>query len=141
MRLHPITTQLYVSARPTARDIPKLHEAGVTDIVCLTPRGTPNEVTEQFAWHYRAIPDGKNVPAEKVSAIVQEVRSLLRSGLTVLLHCNAGRNRSGLIAALVLRDSLACSGYEALDFVRECRPRAVANPAFERYIVEVGKRT
>jgi hypothetical protein len=52
----------------------------------------------------------------------------------VLSTCHAGRNRSGLLNALIVREITGCSGKDAIDIVRAGRPRAIANPTFVSYL-------
>jgi protein-tyrosine phosphatase len=62
------------------------------------------------------------------------VAGLLEDGRRALVHCTFGRNRSGLVTALVVRELLGLSGAEALDFVRRRRDRAVNNEAFAAWL-------
>jgi len=55
----------------------------------------------------------------------------------VLVMCNAGRNRTGLVTCLALRHILGINGAQALEFLRGKRPGAVANAAFERFLVRL----
>ncbi len=84
---------------------------------------------------HQPIPDGKRLdpgPLEKLAwAIAEEIQV---EGRTALIQCHAGRNRSGLLSALIVRNLLGVSGAEALATVRAGRPNAVANPVFERYL-------
>lgn len=54
------------------------------------------------------------------------VAGLVADGHRALVHCTFGRNRSGLMATLVVRELLGLSGAEALAHVRS-RRRGVAN--------------
>ena len=55
----------------------------------------------------------------------------------VVIHCRAGRNRSGLLSALVVRELLRIDGARALAHVQQARPRAIANEAFADYLKEL----
>ena len=57
-------------------------------------------------------------------------------GNTVLVHCQAGLNRSGLVAAVALLESgEAKRGVDAVKMVRDKRsPACLCNPAFEEYL-------
>jgi protein tyrosine phosphatase (PTP) superfamily phosphohydrolase (DUF442 family) len=56
----------------------------------------------------------------------------------VLSYCNAGRNRSGLMNALILWElDPDMSGRDALETIREERPNAIANPFFEQYLLDL----
>jgi protein-tyrosine phosphatase len=65
------------------------------------------------------------------------VNSCRRTG-TVLVHCQAGLNRSSLVtgAAMVLNNEM--TGAEAVDHIRAHRsPACLCNPAFERWLSEL----
>lgn len=78
-------------------------------------------------------------PADTLLEAAEAVADLLAQGKT-LVHCQAGLNRSGLIAgmALVLTGRTPA---EAVALLREKRCDAVlCNPVFERYLLEGWKR-
>lgn len=85
------------------------------------------------------IADGPLPDMGKMQSFVNIVTEALCEGETVLIHCNAGVNRSGLLTALVVREMENLTGIEALELVRSRRPRGpfpniVCNPAFEAYV-------
>jgi protein-tyrosine phosphatase len=65
-----------------------------------------------------------------LSAAVRVVEAL-QKGQKVLVTCWAGRNRSGLVSALVLRKHLGVTGDAASALVKMCRPRALTNSKFQ----------
>lgn len=74
---------------------------------------------------------------DRVDAIVAWVNECRKAG-PVLVHCQAGLNRSGLVVAraLVLNEDVA-SGAEAIALMREQRsPAVLCNPVFERWVLE-----
>lgn len=72
---------------------------------------------------------------EEIDGVANLVLRLLPSGPT-LVHCQAGLNRSGLVAALVLvKGGFVANGAEAIALLREKRsPAVLCNPTFERYV-------
>jgi protein-tyrosine phosphatase len=62
------------------------------------------------------------------------VAGLVDDGYQALVHCTFGRNRSGLVATLVVRELLGLSGRDALAHVRDRRDRAVNNESFARWL-------
>jgi len=82
--------------------------------------------------HY-PIADGTRVPDLSVPlALVTATWGL--EGARVLLYCNAGRNRSSLLSALVLIER-GVHPAAAIEHIRRVRPNALANPAFVQYIL------
>jgi hypothetical protein len=62
------------------------------------------------------------------------VAGLIGEGHRALVHCTFGRNRSGLIATLVVRELLGISGAGALQHVRARRDRVANNEAFANWL-------
>lgn len=134
MKLYEISDGLFTSGYPGSNyDVLRIHSASIDTIVCLARR-TPEEIIESVsAWYRFPVPDGKYVHP-RVFVAVDAVRSLRAVGKKVLVHCNAGRNRSPLVAALVVLDDFNGNGAAVLEHVRRVRPNALANPAFADYL-------
>jgi protein-tyrosine phosphatase len=78
--------------------------------------------------------DATDQDMDQVLDIASWVNSCRRTG-TVLVHCQAGLNRSALVAgaAMVLAEEM--TGEQAVDRIREQRSAAcLCNPAFERWL-------
>lgn len=83
--------------------------------------------------HY-GIDDGP-VTAELWSRAKRAARAVahrIRKGKRVLVTCAQGRNRSGLVVALALRELTGRSGHRIVAHVRSLRTNALANPYFVR---------
>lgn len=79
--------------------------------------------------------DGDDVPDPAVVlGLASFVAGLVREGRRALVHCTFGRNRSGLVTALVVRDLLGLSGADALEYVQARRDRTVNNEAFAEWL-------
>lgn len=75
-------------------------------------------------------------PEDDLELLVREAHRDWKAGKRVLIRCQAGLNRSGLVMALVLiRD-----GYSAADAIELIRSRrggaALCNSTFERWLLE-----
>lgn len=71
---------------------------------------------------------------EQVEELASGVAQRLRDGQTVLVHCQAGLNRSGLLAARTLIE-LGKTPAESVALLRESRsPIVLCNEAFENWI-------
>jgi protein-tyrosine phosphatase len=79
-------------------------------------------------------PDSHRIDFLRMQEIASEVSRLLDNGFVALVHCNGGRNRSGLVNTLVVMQQLGLTGRAALDYVRKMRPNAVATTAFEDFL-------
>lgn len=84
--------------------------------------------------------DGQELPdMSRIEAIVSEVAYSVASGERVIVHCNAGLNRSGLIVALVIMRLTGKTGKQALEHLRICRPMALTNYTFANYVKELDR--
>ncbi len=135
--------QLYVCsnlARSRPEFITRLKEQQFALILDLAPP-VADEIEEELGtrrYRYVPISDGKLTPErlEFAYRLSTKVGELLEKGGKALLSCNQGRNRSCLIASLVVSYIQAISTADALEYVREKRPLAVgSNQHFERYLL------
>ena len=79
--------------------------------------------------------DSLDQPMEMVDELAGEVAQRLAAGQTVLVHCQAGLNRSGLIAARTLMLWKNITADEAIAKLRGARCDLVlCNRAFEEYL-------
>lgn len=80
------------------------------------------------------------VDIETVGSLSDEVVRALKAGGNVLVHCQAGINRSNLVAAAALRKWKGLTSAEAIDLLREKRsPLVLANSKFENYLRSLDK--
>lgn len=82
----------------------------------------------------RPVPDGKEFDPKLMKEIADEVVGWMNCGWTAVIHCRAGRNRSGFISALVLMEMQGISGAEAVRIVKEKRPLSLYNEHFVEYL-------
>lgn len=85
--------------------------------------------THQFKMY-----DGHDVDTATLGLAVAEAEAALKAGKRVLVHCQAGLNRSALVVArLLMRQGMTAD--EAISLVREKRsPTVLCNRTFERYL-------
>lgn len=104
-------------------------------MVSLCSRCPDEPVLQRLEWHaHIPIPDGKIRNMPDVLRARDVALSMVRNGYFTLVHCVAGRNRSGLIGALVVRELFSMSGSEAMEYVRVKRPGAIDNIWFEDFL-------
>jgi len=114
------------------------------DVVVLCARELERKITDAYFVNrpvvLRARLDDSGAPMkalEKVEALAagRRVADYLRKGARVLVTCNLGRNRSGLVAALALVQ-LGMAPMAAIDLVRRARaPRgALSNKDFIEFL-------
>lgn len=83
---------------------------------------------------HRSLPDGKRLDEVALAALVEGVLQRLRQGHCILVHCYGGRNRAGLLCALVVRRWLGLTGEAALRLVQRARTSALKNSSFAAYV-------
>jgi protein-tyrosine phosphatase len=87
-----------------------------------------------------ALVDGPQLPAATIiDRLVRDVVTAVRDGKRVLVACAGGRNRSGLVVALAVRDLLPCSGTEAMELVQSRRESALNNVAFAQHLASLAR--
>lgn len=88
--------------------------------------------------HHVLMDDTTSFEHDALHSLVVDATSFIRTqiaeGRNVLVHCAAGISRSAtvVLAYLMLRDSISFP--EALQRVREARPRVRPNARFEQYL-------
>lgn len=141
MRIHEIHPGLLYQSGTTLKLSDErlkavLDEKRIMCVVNLWHRPDPRVQALGRAYLHDPLPDGKLPPARvaQVEALAAKVVAQLSMGRGVLVHCHAGRNRSGLVNALVLRSLTGRSGLYCMQCVQMARPRALANPHFAAYL-------
>jgi protein-tyrosine phosphatase len=87
-----------------------------------------------------ALVDGPELPAAAIiDRLVRDVVTAVREGRRVLVACAGGRNRSGLVVALAVRDILGCSGAEAMQLVQSRRESALNNVTFAEHLAGLAR--
>jgi ADP-ribosyl-[dinitrogen reductase] hydrolase len=98
------------------------------------------EVTRRnMAWFHLPIVDG-SIPDEQFErqweSAGAELRSILRGGGDVLVHCRGGLGRAGTIGTRLLIE-LGMEPAIAIERVRSERPGAIETPAQEKYVLSL----
>lgn len=112
---------------------------GITDSVQLAPPHPDYGLATIDAaggavYQHLPIPDGLLHNGAALVDLAGNYAKIITSGRVVLTMCNAGRNRSGLLSALIVRELTGLPGAAAMAVVRRHRPNAIANPNFERFL-------
>lgn len=92
-----------------------------------------------MTWFHLPIPD-VSVPCSRFEAQWEQqgeaIRSLLRNGFKVLVHCKGGLGRAGTIAARLLAE-LGMAPAKAIATVRAVRPGAIETEAQRQHVLAV----
>ena len=139
--------------RDLSRDLDAIRDWGAVAVVTLVE---PNELAalrvehlgeevlrRKMLWFHLPIID-VSTPDEgferQWEAAGNELRTLLRSGRDVLVHCRGGLGRAGTIGARLLIE-LGMEPATAIRQVRAARPGAIETNEQERYVMGVHTRT
>jgi protein-tyrosine phosphatase len=80
---------------------------------------------EGFELIHLPVPDFQVPDRAVLEPAVGTTLARARAGQHVVIHCHAGRGRTGLFAACLAREALGLSGEEAIAWVRRAIPGAV----------------
>ena len=95
----------------------------------------PADAIEGLTYLKCPLVDGEGIPDPGVTLrLAGLVAGLVGEGHRALVHCTFGRNRSGLVATLVVRELLGLSGADALAHVRARRQRVANNEVFATWL-------
>jgi len=72
---------------------------------------------------------------EELETILDDVLGYALNGKNIAVHCLAGQGRTGLFIAMLARRIFGFSGKEAILWVRQFIPGAVANAAQVRFVL------
>jgi protein-tyrosine phosphatase len=137
LTVYEVTKGLYVSPRsdrvPVEGKVPQLKALGVERIVNLWS-GRDEQLAAAFDYVHYPIADGKHVP-EELPLLATLIVDLVTEDRGVLIQCHGGRNRSALLAGLVLREWWDFDGEEAVAWMLRARPNALANDAFITWLM------
>jgi atypical dual specificity phosphatase len=116
-------------------------DAGIGVVISLTESALNTDILAEFDIEYHHIPveDFRAPDAAQIERFVSVVAAARKAGRRTLVHCFAGRGRSGAMAACYLV-SLGRTPEEALAEVRSLRPGAVETDEQEEAIRDYAKR-
>ncbi len=134
-------------SRDLAIDLDAIHAWGAAAVVTLVEHHELASLkveqlgaevqARHMAWHHLPIPD-VSVPCSRFEKQWQQhgegLRSLLRHGFKVLVHCKGGLGRAGTVSARLLAE-LGTAPAEAIAMVRAVRPGAIETEAQRQHVL------
>lgn len=112
---------------------------GITHAVAMAP-AFPDEdlvqldVAGLLRFTHYPITDGVLRSGTYIDLMAARLAGEIDDSGCVLTMCNAGRNRSGLLSALIIHHLLGIPGADAIEVVRARRPNALANDYFVDFL-------
>jgi protein-tyrosine phosphatase len=140
IQVHPnILTRGHTRRFNTERMLTALEDRKISLVLNVSPRAdVPLAAgcrTVGIEYKHAPLPDGKNIDVALVSGLVYKVIRDVRNGLNVVVHCNAGRNRTFLIVIPAIATLTGRLTSVVLPEIAAIRPRLLANPVFEDFVV------
>lgn len=123
--MHPIEDYLWMGSFPTMPDLP----SHIDVVVSLSHRQRSHKVP----YLHFPFDDGVRIPnKDSLYAIAHMIDGLRKAKKTVLVHCDAGLNRSGLITAL----SLIVAGWRPDMAIHQVRQRRLSTCLYNQEFCE-----
>ena len=89
-----------------------------------------------FHWIHCPIRDRSTCSDQKrIRTLLEDIKEVLKSDKSVLIHCHAGLGRTGLLAATFLV-SMGLTADSAIKTIRETRPGSIETTEQERFVKE-----
>ncbi|MEE6273343.1 dual specificity protein phosphatase [Georgenia sp. MJ206] len=114
-----------------------VRDTGITAVIDFADADAhpPAEEIEGLVYLKAPLVDGEDIPAPALTLrLASLVAGLIDDGYRVLVHCTFGRNRSGLMASLIVREALGLSGADAMAHVQQHREGTVNNEDFAAWL-------
>ncbi len=139
MKLTEVIPQLYIRQHTKKigyeRKLKALRAKNVTLVLRLCRQPDLDFPLEGITNYYIPIVDSRKDINFKAFKQINELSvTAISKGRGVLIHCIAGRNRSALACALVMREITGCSGEEAYQRIKTIRPGTFSNYLFKQYL-------
>jgi protein-tyrosine phosphatase len=126
--------------------VAELRAAGFDAVMNLSEHPSDFEAFEAVGIEASWVPLPTDVPPTKkseeqcVEALPRAfafVSAQLSKGRRVLVHCHAGKDRTGMLLALLVAKKEGLSARAAIEKVREIRPLAITAPGWEELALAV----
>lgn len=121
--------RLAASGRPYSKaQIDWLKDNGVNAILTLTEEPLPTDWTEGVENHHIALSDHAPLSASQMKLGADYIASALTDGKVVLVHCLAGKGRTGCVLAAYMMAYEGKTARQAIDELRSTRGGSVERP-------------
>jgi atypical dual specificity phosphatase len=127
--------KLAASGRPYSKgQVDWLRDNGITAILSLTEEPLPSEWTQGIETRHISLKDHAPVSPSDMQLGADYIASALSDGKVVLVHCLAGKGRTGSILAAYMMTYEGKTARQALDELRGRRGGSVERPQEENVL-------
>ncbi len=128
--------RLAASGRPSSKSqVDWLRDNGVTAILTLTEEPLPSDWTRGLETHHISLKDHAPLSPPQMALGADYIASALSDGKVVVVHCLAGKGRTGCVLAAYMMAYEGKTARQALDELRSMRGGSVEGPQ-ERNVLE-----
>ena len=115
-----------------------LEEYGIILVVNLWTKVDPEVSSDQFRNYLHMPMHGNKLPNPDVlDSVMGLMKSHIKQNAAVLIHCEAGVNRSCFLTACLVAEVMSCSGQDALTYVDEKCGRVKIHKTLRQYVLDV----